>query len=170
MDTQLTNLNQHSLRRRSAMIFQHESSEEFVPRRNELREAPHLGPSHIPRIPLARPCPDNGLNWDKEPIRNIWVTNDLNKYPTIVHWDQPLSLQQQPANAPPEYCVRPHARDISMARGHPWLLCTGPGGRILVPFPGRIRRNRDDLSTDSDAPATSLLKCIRIQPEVPDDI
>ncbi len=122
---------------------------------------------------MARPCPDDRTNWDKEPDRNVWAPyNNWAGNPVaepwdpandaVIRWDQPLLLEQQPVDAPPVYHAQPRPTKNSLTRGCPQLLHTSPDHHILVTLPRRIRREYVNSDTDSDAGASAFPERIQI--------
>ncbi len=92
----------------------------------------------------------------------------------IMDWDQPLALEQQPVDVPPEYQLRPTLGESTLARTRRRFARQNP-----VPFP-TPRRAISLPSTSNDDPAqesyTDTLvdrdvpEQIRIRPDVPEDI
>ncbi len=92
----------------------------------------------------------------------------------IQDWDQPLVLEQQPVDGPPEYSRRPTTGESTVARTR-----RGIRGQDRVSFP-TPRRALGLPSTSNDDPAQTsdtdtlverdVPEQIRIRPDVPEDI
>ncbi len=132
-------------------------------------------------FPLAFAAERNGDPWalppDRGPHRlptdgSIWAPHP--QY--IVDWDQPMALEQQPVNAPPQYARRPATGESTLARTDPCLRRTNQN-----PFPtphqtiGLPSTSNDDPNTTSDTNTLvneDIPEAIRVQPppDVPRDI
>ncbi len=94
----------------------------------------------------------------------------------ILNWDQPVALEQQPIDAPPQYIRRPKAGESTLARAGPRLRRMH---RIPFPIPRRAislpSTSNNDPTTTSDTDTLineDVPKAIRIQPpiHIPRDI
>ncbi len=110
-----------------------------------------------------RRLPTDGMIWDPHP-----------QY--ILDWDQPVALEQQPVDAPPQYARCPEAGESSLVRTRPRLRRTN-----RIPFPtlhraiGLPSTSNDDPTTTSDTNTLvneDIPEAIRVQPppDVPRDI
>ncbi len=88
--------------------------------------------------------------------------------------DQPLALEQQPANGPPEYSCRPAAGESTVARARQRIR-----GQDRVPFPTPCRAiglpstSNDDPAQTSDTDTLvdrDIPEQIQIRPDVPEDV